>query len=103
MAMDNAVSRALHTYDIVHEILDALCDRDLNDISDKRRALGRLAQTSQMIATLVLPRLWRDLPSLNPLLHLLAPLRRVRTRIEERRPQFDASKYPAGNRGYSWV
>ena len=73
--------RALYINDIVRtvfeEILDAESEEDLK--REARWTLVQLSRTCKAFSPHALELLWRDLPSLAPLLSLLAPLRPVLT------------------------
>ena len=73
--------RALYINDIVRtvfkEILDAESEEDLK--REARWTLVQLSRTCKAFSPHALELLWRDLPSLAPLLSLLAPLHPVLT------------------------
>lgn len=68
------VHRALHIEDIVRRIVDELVVSDNNaDGSIRRRTLVHLARTCKLLSPFALEIMWRNLPSLLPVLALLGP------------------------------
>ncbi|KAH9830817.1 uncharacterized protein C8Q71DRAFT_323383 [Rhodofomes roseus] len=75
--------------DIIHAIVEQIC-MQIKDETDKRRSLVQLAYTCKTFSRHALPELWAHLPSLRPLLSLLAPLRSTRLRsVEPEDEQYD--------------
>ena len=56
---------ALGVLDIVHNVADHLG----NDGQDSKRVLGRLVQVNRMFYDIVLPKLWREMESLDYQIH----------------------------------
>ncbi|KAH9924894.1 uncharacterized protein B0H18DRAFT_394807 [Fomitopsis serialis] len=102
--MSGSTHRALRMDDILQCIFESSSSMQRKDDLNSRKNLARVARTCKAFSRYALPQLWRSLPSVNPLLSLLAPLRLART--DEQWLQsgcYEANNPPERNRGYSWV
>ena len=70
------VHRALHVEDIIRDILEELAiSENVADSTVRRRTLAHLARTCKTLSPFATEVLWRNLPSLLPVLALLGPWR----------------------------
>ncbi|KAH9924869.1 uncharacterized protein B0H18DRAFT_1010523 [Fomitopsis serialis] len=89
------------------DIFEQMLCIQFKDEFEKRRSLAQLARTCRRFSRYALPALWKHLPSLRPLLSLLAPLRP--TRIDANGDETPRWQHSLGHApserdlGYTWA